>query len=87
MTTQLISINEFRRDISSLWKKAQAENIKYTVLSHWKAVFEVTPVINNVIDDDWTEYTTKNHKAYLKAKKELEKWKTISLETLKSKYL
>jgi hypothetical protein len=40
---------------------------------HGKPAFEVTPVNDNVIDDDWTEYTPENHKAWLKAKEELER--------------
>ena len=44
MTTKLISLNEYRKNLSKLWKKAQKENIKYIVLVHSKPVFEVNPV-------------------------------------------
>jgi hypothetical protein len=64
MTTKLISINEYRKNLSTLWKKAQKEKIRYIVLVHSKPVFEVNPVSDS---DDWDiQYTEENHKAYLK---------------------
>ena len=85
MTTKLISINEYRKNLSKLWKKAQKEKIRYIVLVHSKPVFEVNPVSDS---DDWDiQYTEENHKAYLKWLEELEKWETFSIEDLKSKYL
>jgi hypothetical protein len=74
MTTELISLNEYRKNISVLWKKARQENIKYVVMSYSEPIFEVNPILSNKIEDDWdVQYTPKNHKAWLKAKKELEK--------------
>lgn len=88
MTTELISLNEYRKNISVLWKRAREQNIKYVVLSYSQPIFEVNPVIDNKIEDDWdVQYTPKNHKAWLKARKELERWETVSFEELKSKYL
>jgi hypothetical protein len=72
MTTELISLNEYRKNISVLWKRAKEQNIKYIVLSYSKPIFEVNPVMDNIIDDNWDiQYTPKNHKAWLKANKEL----------------
>jgi hypothetical protein len=66
MTTKLISLNEYRKNLSKLWKKAQNENIKYIVLVHSKPVFEVNPV-SDFVNDDWDiQYTEENHKTYLK---------------------
>jgi hypothetical protein len=42
------------------------------VCVHGKPVLEVNPVKGNEIDDDWTEYSPENHKAWLEARKELE---------------
>ena len=81
MTTELISLNEYRKNISVLWKRAREQNIKYIVLSYSEPVFEVNPVINNEIKDDWDiQYTPKNHKAWLKARKELERWETVKID-------
>ena len=71
MTTKLISLNEYRKNLSHLWKEAQEKNIKYIIMVHSKPAFEVTPLLSNEFEDDWTEYTPKNHKAWLKAKQEL----------------
>lgn len=87
MTTQLISLNEYRKNISTLWKKAQKENIKYIVLSHSKPIFEVNPLHGNEVSDDWDiQYTAKNHEAYLEAVKDLENGKThtVDFDTIKS---
>ncbi|USN58692.1 MAG: hypothetical protein H6767_00845 [Candidatus Peribacteria bacterium] len=87
MTSQLISLNEYRKNISTLWKKAQKENIKYIVLSHSKPIFEVNPITNNEIPDDWDlQYTPANHKAWLQAQKDLKDKKTIpvDLENIKT---
>ncbi len=87
MTTQLISLNEYRKNISTLWKKAQAENIKYVVLSHSKPIFEVNPLHGNNIEDDWDiQYTPANHKAWLEWREDLKNWETISLDDLRAKY-
>lgn len=86
MTTQLINIWEYRKNISNLWKKAEKENIKYLVMVHGKPAFEVRPVSHNNVDDDWTEYTQENHKAWLQWRKELNSGEALSvdLENMKS---
>ncbi len=88
MTTQLISLNEYRKNLSTIWKQAQEKNIKYVVLVHSKPVMEVKPIYNNIIEDDWdTEYTDENHKAWIQARKELAAGETFSIQDLKAKYL
>jgi len=51
MTTELISLNEYRKNLSTIWKKSQKQNIKYIVLVHSKPVMEVKPIYNNQIED------------------------------------
>lgn len=51
MTTEVIWINEYRTNLTSLWKKAQKENIRYIVLVNNKPVFEVNPMTSNVIEE------------------------------------
>lgn len=79
MTTELINLWDYRKNISTLWKKSKEQNIKYLVMVHGKPAFEVTPVIDNKIDDDWSEYTPENHKAWLQAREELERWETTKI--------
>ena len=86
MTTELISLNEFRKNVSSIWKKAQRENKKYIVLVHSKPVMEIKPIFDNKIEEVKPEpWEIKATKEYEKAKKEgnLE-W--ISADELFSKY-
>lgn len=65
MTTQLISLNEYRKNLSTIWKKSQAENIKYIVLVHSKPVMEVKPIYNNIIEevepDEWEKKAMKRY--------------------------
>ncbi len=44
MTTEIIRLAEYRKNLSSLWKKARDNNIKYLVMVHGKPAFEVRPV-------------------------------------------
>ncbi len=44
MTTKLISLNEFRSNLSNIWKTAKKKNEKYIVMVHSKPVLEVRPV-------------------------------------------
>ncbi|PID83743.1 hypothetical protein CSB09_04540 [Candidatus Gracilibacteria bacterium] len=88
MTTEMITFSEYRKNLSTLWKKAAKENIKYLVMVHGKPSFEVQPVSSNTLeDDDWTQYTPENHKAWLEARKDLKKGDVYTLEDLKTKYL
>ncbi len=47
MTTRTIGIKEFRQNITSIWKEAQAKNIRFIVLHHAKPIFEINPVPKN----------------------------------------
>lgn len=85
MTTELINLWDYRKNISTLWKKSKEQNIKYLVMVHGKPAFEVTPINGNKIDDDWTEYTPENHKAWVEARAELERWETTSIDFNKIK--
>ena len=85
MTTELINIADYRKNISTLWKKAEKEKIKYLVMVHWKPAFEVVPVSESKIDDDWTEYTYENHNNRIESIKELESWKTTEIDFNKIK--
>ena len=75
MTTELIWINEYRTNLTSLWKKAQKENVRYIVLVNNKAVFEVNPMTSNVIDEKF------DHNLYELPKEEI----TDEIKTLVSK--
>ncbi|PCI25119.1 hypothetical protein COB57_02795 [Candidatus Peregrinibacteria bacterium] len=46
MTTQILGIKEFRQNITSLWKKSRAENIRYIVMYHSQPIFEVNPLMD-----------------------------------------
>ena len=81
MTTELISLNEYRKNISTLWKKAQRENIKYVVLSHSKPIFEVNPLHTSTLEDDWdVQYTPVNHTAWLQAQEDLKNGDTLRID-------
>ena len=71
MITELISLNEYRKNLSTIWKKAQKENKKYIVLVHSKPVMEIKPIYDNKIEevepDEWEKKATEE---YEKAKKE-----------------
>jgi len=70
MTTQLISLAEYRKNISKLWKKAQQENIRYIILSHSKPVLEVRPITED-FDIDL---------AYKKAMDDYKKWEYLEID-------
>jgi len=44
MTTKLISLNQYRTNLTKLWKDAKEKNVRYVVMVHSKPVFEVTPI-------------------------------------------
>ena len=55
MTTKLISLNEYRKNLSTIWKTSQKQNIRYIVLVHSKPVMEVKPIYNDTIDNNILE--------------------------------
>jgi len=44
MTTKLIGVKEFRQNITSIYKQAQAKNIQYVVLNRNQPIFKVSPL-------------------------------------------
>ncbi len=71
MTTELISLNECRKNLSTIWKKAQKENKKYIVLVHSKPVMEIKPIYDNKIEEvEPNEWEKKATEEYEKEKKE-----------------
>ncbi|MDP4007959.1 MAG: hypothetical protein Q8P68_02090 [Candidatus Peregrinibacteria bacterium] len=44
MKTKLIGIKQFRKDITTLWKDSQKQNIRYIVMYHATPIFEVNPI-------------------------------------------
>lgn len=51
MTTRLISLAEYRSNISTLWKEAKEKNIRYVVMVRSEPVFEVTPIHSSTFSD------------------------------------
>lgn len=47
MTTKVISLKDYRSQITKLWKEANEKNIKYIVLYHSKPILEVRPYHEN----------------------------------------
>jgi hypothetical protein len=52
MTTEIIRLADYRKNLSSLYKKAREKNIKYLVMVHGKPAFEVRPVEDNSVSED-----------------------------------
>lgn len=50
MSTQIISLQDFRKNMSTLWKKARTKKIRYLVMSHSQPVFEVKPIFSDEYD-------------------------------------
>ncbi|HKK54281.1 MAG TPA: hypothetical protein VJ926_02055 [Patescibacteria group bacterium] len=44
MITKLIGVKEFRQNVTSLYKKAQENNIQYVVLNRNQPIFKVSPL-------------------------------------------
>lgn len=42
--TQVLGLKEFRQDITSLWKKARKNNVRYIILYHSMPIMEVNPL-------------------------------------------
>ncbi len=53
MTTKLISLAEYRSNLSTLWKEAKTNNIRYVVMVRSEPVFEVNPIHGNTFTDDF----------------------------------
>jgi hypothetical protein len=44
MTTKIIGIKDFRKNITSIWKEAREKNISYIVMHHTVPIFKVDPI-------------------------------------------
>jgi predicted phosphohydrolase len=49
MTTQVIGIKEFRKNLTSISKEAQRENKKFIVMNHSKPILEVNPISEDTL--------------------------------------
>ena len=49
METQAISLQEYRKNLSKIWKEAQKKDIRYIVMVHGRPVWEVNPIQGNSI--------------------------------------
>lgn len=63
MTTKLITLSEYRKNLSKYTKVAQKENIMYIVLVHGKPVIEVKPArqelfleSNEYLNESWDTF-------------------------------
>ena len=57
MLTTIISLKDYRRNITKLWKEAQENGVRYIVLHHSKPILDVRPYQEDeiIFDDDLTE--------------------------------
>jgi hypothetical protein len=57
MLTKIISLKDYRRNITKLWKEAQEKGVRYIVLHHSKPILDVRPYQEEeiVFDDDLSE--------------------------------
>lgn len=55
MKTRIISVKDWRQNLTKLWKEAEGKDIRYIVMNHSKPMYEVRPVHAEKleIDDDW----------------------------------
>ena len=44
MTTEMISLSEYRKNLSSLYQKSQDKQIAYIVTVHGKPVWNISPI-------------------------------------------
>lgn len=71
MLTKIISLKEYRQKLSTLWKEAQENNIRYIVLHHSKPILEVKPYTEEIVFDDPIEageWSREGYHKYLEQK-------------------
>jgi len=44
MTTKIIGIKEFRKNITNIWKDIKRKNVRFIVMHHSTPVLEVNPI-------------------------------------------
>ena len=62
MLTKVISLKDYRLNITSLWKEALKKKIRYIVLFHSKPILEVKPYMKKEIVFDDKESDSDYHK-------------------------
>lgn len=72
MLTKVISLKEYRNNITNLWKDANNKNIRYIVLYHSKPILEVKPYQHETITFNQDEETEDYYKTL---EQNLEFWK------------
>lgn len=72
MNTITITKENFWQKMSLIYKK---------VNTNWKLRIKLEK------EDNWNNFSTKNKKAYMQSRKDLEAWNALSLDELKSKYM
>lgn len=80
MTTKIIGIRDYRKNITSLWKEAREKNIRYIIMYHSKPVFEVNPLQD---EDELIEVLRKDIE---KAREQAKKGKIVSHEALMAEF-
>ncbi len=80
MTTKIIGIKEYRKNITTLWKEAREKNIRYIVMYHTQPVFEVTPLQD---EDGLLDLLREEIKT---AREQAEKGETVSHEALMEEF-
>jgi antitoxin (DNA-binding transcriptional repressor) of toxin-antitoxin stability system len=68
MTTEMISLSEYRKNLSSLHLKSQKNQITYIVTVHGKPVWNITPIQKGDVG-----VTTKYSQAFIDELAEMEK--------------
>lgn len=55
MKTRIVSVKDWRQNLTKLWKEAEGKDIRYIVMSHSKPMYEVRPLFQDKfeIDDNW----------------------------------
>ena len=83
MTTQYLTLSDYRNNISRYTREAQEKGIIYTILIHSKPAFEVKP-----ITDDTRElvYPAWAHAKWLKAREELANGEAVLWEDIAHKF-
>ncbi len=83
MTTQYLTLSDYRNNISRYTREAQEKGIIYTILIHSKPAFEVRPVKE---DTHELVYPAKAHAKWIKAREELARGEAVNWEDIAHKF-
>ena len=55
MKTRIISVKDWRQNLTKFWKEAKGKDIRFIVMNHSKPMYEVRALSEEKfeIDDDW----------------------------------